>query len=89
MREDVVRHSIQRDFMVFLTEGQEGIGSVHDIGSEAISVYVENFGEFLVPLAAITSVHDQKVLLDRDQVSEKFLRAVAHAQDSEDTKLAG
>lgn len=89
MREEMVRHSIQRDFMVFLAEGQEGVGAVHDISSESISVYVENFGEFLVPLTAITSVHDQKVLLDRDQVSKKFLRAVAHAHDSEDPKLAG
>ncbi|WP_072390056.1 hypothetical protein [Hyphomicrobium sp. CS1GBMeth3] len=89
MREELVRHEIQRDFMVFLAEGQEGIGSVHDIGSESISVYVENFGEFLVPLKAVTSVHDQKVLLDRDQVSEKFLRAVAHAHDNEDPKVVG
>lgn len=89
MREDMVRHAIRRDFMVFLAEGQEGIGAVHDIDASSISVYVENFGEFIVPLSAVRSVHDQKVLLDRDQVSEKFLRAVAHAHDSEDPKLAG
>ncbi len=84
-----MRESIQRDFMVFLAEGQEGIGAVHDIGADGISVYVENFGEFLVPLTAVTAVHDQKVILDRAQVSEKLLRAVAHARDSEDPRLAG
>jgi hypothetical protein len=75
--------------MVFLAEGQEGIGAVHEVGADDISIYVENFGEFLVPLSAVKSVHDQKVILDRGQVSEKLLRAVAHAHDSEDPRLAG
>jgi hypothetical protein len=86
---DSIRDSIQREFMVFLAEGQEGIGAVHDVTTDDLSVYVENFGEFLVPLTAVKSVHDQKVILDRDQVSEKLLRAVAHAHDSEDPRVAG
>ena len=84
-----MRESIQRDFMVFLAEGQEGIGAVHSIYAEEIGVYVENFGEFLVPLAAVRSVHDQKVILDRAQVGNKLLRAAAHAHDHEDPRLAG
>lgn len=84
-----MRDSIQRDYMVFLSEGQEGIGAVHDVGADDISVYVENFGEFMVPIAAVKAVHDQKVILDRAQLSEKFLRAVAHAHDAEDPRLAG
>ncbi len=84
-----MRETIQRDFMVFLAEGQEGIGSVHDIGADTISVYVENFGEFVVPFSAVKAVHDQKVILDRAQVSDKLLRAVAHAHDSEDPRLTG
>lgn len=84
-----MRDSIQRDYMVFLAEGQEGIGAVHDVGASDISVYVENFGEFMVPIAAVKAVHDQKVILDRAQLSAKFLRAVAHAHDAEDPRLAG
>ncbi|WP_295558615.1 hypothetical protein [uncultured Hyphomicrobium sp.] len=84
-----MRNSIQRDFMVFLAEGQEGIGAVRDVQADAISVYVENFGEFLVPLAAVKAVHDQKVILNRDHVPEKLLRAVVHAHDSEDPRLVG
>lgn len=84
-----MREAIERDFMVFLAEGQEGIGAVHDIGADSISVYVENFGEFSVPLAAVKSVHDHKVILDRGRVSEKLLRAVAHAHDNEDPRVAG
>ncbi len=84
-----MRELIQPEFMVFLAEGQEGIGAVHDVGADSFSVYVENFGEFSVPLSAVKSVHDHKVILDRGQVSEKLLRAVAHAHDAEDPRLAG
>jgi hypothetical protein len=84
-----MRETIQRGFMVFLAEGQEGIGAVRDVQPDAISVFVENFGEFLVPLDAVKAVHDQKVVLDRDQVSVKLLRAVEHAHDSEDPRLVG
>lgn len=84
-----MRNSIQRDYMVFLAEGQGGIGAVHDVSANDISVYVENFGEFMVPMAAVKAVHDQKVILDRSQLSEKFLRAIAHAHDAEDPRLAG
>jgi hypothetical protein len=84
-----MRDDIQSDFMVFLAEGQEGIGAVRDIKADGISVFVENFGEFWVPAAAVKDVHDQKVILDRAKVGEKLLRAAAHAHDSEDPRLAG
>ena len=84
-----MREAIHPDFMVFLAEGKEGIGAVRDVQPDSISVYVENFGEFLVPLDAVKAVHDQKVVLDRDRVSVKLLRAVEHARDAEDPRLAG
>ncbi len=84
-----MRDYIQREYMVFLAEGEEGIGAVHEVTADALSVYVENFGEFLVSLRAVKSVHDQKVVLDRAQVSRKLLRAVQHAHASEDPRLAG
>lgn len=75
--------------MVFLAEGQEGIGAVRDVQPDSVSVFVANFGEFLVPLDAVKAVHDQKVVLNRDRVSVKLLRAVEHAHDAEDPRLAG
>jgi hypothetical protein len=75
--------------MVFLAEGQEGIGAVRDVQPDSVSVFVENFGEFHVPLDAVKAVHDQKVVLNRDRVSVKLLRAVEHAHDAEDPRLAG
>ncbi len=84
-----MRDDIEREYMVFLAEGEEGIGAVHDVTAEALSVYVENFGEFFVPRRAVKSVHDQKVVLDRALVSRKFLRAVQYARVAEDQRLVG
>ncbi len=80
---------IQNDSMVFFTEGGDGVGAVREVTPEALTVYVENFGEFHVPRKAVKAVHDGKVVLDREQVGEKLLRAVAHAHDSEDPRLVG
>lgn len=80
---------IPNDAMVFFTEGGDGVGAVRDVTDDALTVYVENFGEFHVPRKAIKAVHDGKVVLDREQVGEKLLRAVAHARDREDPHLAG
>ena len=89
MRESINQDAIKQDFMVFFAEGNEGVGAVREVTDESISVYVENCGEFLVPLTAVKSVHDQKVLVDPHPVSQTLLRAVAHAHDAEDPKLAG
>lgn len=80
---------IPNEAMVFFTEGGDRVGAIRDVTPDALAVYVENFGEFLVPRKAIKAVHDGKVVLDRNQVSEKLLRAVAHARDGEDPHLVG
>lgn len=80
---------ISTGLMVFLKEGQEGIGAVRETAPDHIVVYVENAGEFRVPRAAIRSVHDGKVLLDARQVDKKLLTAVGHVHDSEDPRLVG
>jgi hypothetical protein len=80
---------IPNDAMVFFSEGGDGVGAVRDVTDDALTVYVENFGEFHVPRKAVKAVHDGKVVLDRDQVGEKLLRAVAHSHDSEDPRLVG
>jgi hypothetical protein len=80
---------IRSEFMVFFSEGAEGIGAVRETSDDTLSVYIENCGEFLVPRSAVKAVHDGKVILDRDRVSEKFLRAVSVSHAGEDPRLAG
>jgi len=80
---------IETGFMVFLAEGKEGIAAVRETDRDHIVIYVENSGEFTIPRSAIRSVHDEKVLLDPSKVDTALLKAVGHAHDREDPKLAG
>lgn len=80
---------IDPEYMVFLSEGHEGIGAVREVLDREIIVYVENAGNFTVPLEAVVAVHDKKVLLDPDTLSPELLDAINKAHDGEDPRLAG
>lgn len=82
-------HTIEQGFMAFLAEGREGIGAVRQVNDHKIVIYVENAGEFDVPLTAVKSVHDQKVILDRTSLDQALLKAVDHTHDREDPTLVG
>ncbi len=75
--------------MVFIAEGQEGIGAVREIGGDHFVLFVENAGEFEISGAAIVRVHDGKVILSPAKLSRRVLDAVGHAHDREDPDLAG
>jgi hypothetical protein len=80
---------IETGFMAFLAEGKEGIGAVRGVSSDSLVIYVENAGEFIVPMSAVRKVHDQKVMLDPKHLDKALLDAVGHVHDSEDPRLAG
>jgi hypothetical protein len=75
--------------IAFLTAGREGIGAVRGISDTSLTIYVENAGEFIVPLSAVTRVQEQKVMLDPQQLDADLLDAIGHAHDREDPKLRG
>jgi len=47
-------------------------------------VYVENAGDCEVPLDAVQSVHDGKVILAAERLDERLRHAIAHAHDREE-----
>jgi hypothetical protein len=81
-----MREKISEGFMVFVSDGDEGIGSVRKIrhGLPELTVYIENAGDFVVPLSAIKDVHSEKVILDFDRLDLRLRDAIRHARDSED-----
>jgi hypothetical protein len=81
--------SIQQGFMVFTSEGREGIGAVLSTTPEALQVYIENSGPFDVPRSAVSGVHDGKVMVNVDKLPAALLRALGHAHDAEDPNLTG
>jgi len=68
---------------VFVREGGEEIGAVRQIRGDKVRVYVENAGDFDVPAAAIRAVHDGKVILDPEHLSDSMRDAISHAHDAE------
>jgi hypothetical protein len=71
---------------VFMDDNPEEVGAVRNVaagGLGEIVIYIENGGEFTVPAAAISSIHDGKVILRSDHLEGRILDAIAHAHDRE------
>jgi hypothetical protein len=81
-----MREQISEGFMVFVADGDEGVGSVREIrhGLPELVVYIENAGDFVVPLSAVKAVHSDKVVLNFDRLDLRLRDAIRHARDSED-----
>jgi len=82
--------NIDIGFQVFVSDGGQEVGAVRGVapyGRPELVVYVENAGEFVVPLSAVVSVHDQKVVLESGKLEPKLLRAIGHAHDAEEPGL--
>ena len=80
---------IEAGFMAFLADGAEGIGGVRSVSPKSLVIYVENAGEFTVPLAAVVDVHSQKVMLNPRLLDKAMLNAIGHVHDREDPSVAG
>jgi hypothetical protein len=81
---------IQEGFDVFVHDGDKTFGTVRRVsphGRRELLIYVENAGEFTVPLSAIDSVHADKVILNCDRLEQRLRQAIGHAHDSEDPRI--
>lgn len=72
--------------MVFAADGSVGIGSVREVRQTAaeLVVYIENAGDFVVPLGDIKAVHSGKVVLDLERIEPSLRTAIDHVHDAED-----
>jgi hypothetical protein len=52
--------------------------------ANALVIYIENAGDFVVPLEAVRRVHDGKVILDVERLDARLREAIAHAHDREE-----
>ena len=87
----MAREAIEEDFQVYTHDGEVAFGAVRMVspgGRPEIVVYVENAGEFTVPLSAVRDVHDEKVILDRGKLDQNLREAIGHAHVAEDPNIA-
>jgi hypothetical protein len=80
---------IENDAQVFAKEGQVAIGAVRRVMPGAIDVYIENHGEVKISQDQISAIHDGKVVLAVDKLSEEVRTAIEHAHDLELGDIAG
>ena len=78
--------NIEVGFQAFISDGGEEFGAVRAVapgGRSELVIYVENAGDFAVPLDAVESVHSGKVIFNCAKLDHRLRRAIGHAHDAE------
>ena len=59
-----MHEKIREGFDVFLHDGDKAFGAVRQVRKSELVVYIENAGDFEIPLSAVKDAHAEKVILD-------------------------
>jgi hypothetical protein len=78
---------IQEGFEVFAHDGEKAFGAVRQVRKDAIVVYIENAGDFEIPLSAVKDAHSQKVLLYTEKLDSHVKDAIRRAHTGEDPRI--
>jgi hypothetical protein len=84
------KENVREGFEVFIHDGDKAIGAVRKFsphGRRELVIYVENAGDFVVPLGAVKAVHSHKVILNRSKLDHRLWQAIGHAHDAEDSDI--
>jgi hypothetical protein len=81
-----MQEQIEIGYHAYASDGGEEFGAVRQVSPQLV-IYVENAGDFVVPLDAVEAVHSQKVILDCAKLGSELRRAIGHAHDSEEPGL--
>ena len=74
---------IEVGFQTIVSDREQKFGSVRAIAPGELTVYVENAGDFKVPMDAVIKVGFGKVTLDYQRLDETLREAIGHAHDAE------
>ena len=84
---NALQENIEVGFQTFASDGGEEFGAVREVrpgGRPELLIYVENAGEFIVPLSAVEAVHSEKVILNCARLDRRLRAAIGHAHDREE-----
>jgi hypothetical protein len=76
-------HRIEIGFQTIVSDREQKFGAVRAITPEELTVYVENSGDFKVPMDAVVKVGFGKVTLDLNKLDATMREAIGHAHDAE------
>ena len=83
-----MRETIEIGYQAFASDGGEEFGAVRVVslnGRPELVIYMENAGDFVVPLSAVEAVHSQKVILNCRKLERRLRQAIGHAHDAEES----
>jgi len=75
---------IEVGYQAFVSDGGEEFGAVRAVSPDSVVVWVENAGDFTVPLDAVEDVHSEKVIFDCRKLDRRIRKAIGHAHDAEE-----
>jgi hypothetical protein len=78
-----MRETIEVGYQTFVSDGEAQFGAIREVSRKDLVVYVENAGEFRIPLEAVSAVHSKKVIFDCHKLDPSLRRAIGHAHDAE------
>ena len=79
-----MHEKIREGFDVFLHDGEKSFGAVRQVRKTELVVYIENGGDFDIPLGAVKDAEAGKVVLDSNKLSPKLKDAIRRAHRGED-----
>jgi hypothetical protein len=83
----MMQEVIEVGYQVFVADSSEGFGAVREVTPHSrpeLVIYIENAGDFVVPLSAVEAVHSQKVILNCRKLEHHLRQAIGHAHDAEE-----
>lgn len=78
-----MREQVEVGQMVFVADGQMGVGGVREVRDADMVVNIQNAGDLVLPLDAVRAVHDGKVVLDLEKLDPRVIEALRHVHDAE------
>jgi hypothetical protein len=75
---------IEVGYQAFAQGSEEEFGAVRQVRPQDLVVYIEDAGDTIIPLSAVTEVIEGKVIVDIQKLDEGVRRAIANAHRDED-----
>ena len=82
-----MHEKIREGFDVFLHNGSKSFGAVRQVRKAELVVYIENAGDYAIPLSAVRDTEAAKVILDTARLEPKLREAIRRAHSGEDPRI--
>jgi hypothetical protein len=75
---------IELGYQAFAKGAEEEFGAVRQVRADDLVIYIEDAGDTVVPLSAVTEVIEGKVIVDTAKLDDGVRRAIENAHRDED-----